>query len=62
MRRAMSRAVSSWYGLKGRVKPALARERRMYDQLLRRHRDDGRHVETRLFVLTRPCESSGTIR
>jgi SAM-dependent methyltransferase len=54
MRRTISRTVSSWYRLKGHVTPELARERRMYVQLLRRHRDDGRYVETYLFELTRP--------
>jgi ubiquinone/menaquinone biosynthesis C-methylase UbiE len=54
VRGTMSRALSWWFWISGRITPALARERRKYHELLRRHRNDGRHIEDHLFVLTRP--------
>lgn len=60
MRSVLSRGVTAWHGIKGRVLPRARRERRCYDQLLRRHAADREYLEVRLFVLAKPDPESGS--
>jgi len=49
----VSQMLSSFYRVRAFIMPRLLRETYRYWRRLRRHREDGFHVETRLFVLTR---------
>jgi hypothetical protein len=43
------------YWVRGRCIPSLRREARKYEERLRRHRQDGQHIEPFLFILDKPA-------
>jgi SAM-dependent methyltransferase len=53
----LSTALTRFYWLRGLLTPAVRRARASYRRLMQRHRNDGLHIEPRLFVLQKPLAS-----
>jgi ubiquinone/menaquinone biosynthesis C-methylase UbiE len=52
-REMVSEGVTRGYKMMAYLNRGLFAEKRKYDALLERHRDDGRYIESRIFVLTK---------
>jgi ubiquinone/menaquinone biosynthesis C-methylase UbiE len=49
----VSEGMTRLYKMMGYLNRGLLAEKRKYDELLERHRDDGKYIESRIFVLTK---------
>jgi ubiquinone/menaquinone biosynthesis C-methylase UbiE len=52
-REMVSEGMTRGYKIMGYLNRGLLAEKRKYDELLERHRDDGKYIESRIFVLTK---------
>jgi hypothetical protein len=52
-RDVVSEMVTKVYKIAGYLKPGLVSEKKKYEKLLGKHREDGRYIEARMFVLTK---------